>query len=145
MSFETKNPAAARELLESDDGWKYVDVRTVEEYEQGHVPGAYNVPAFVPTPTGQLGPNPEFAPVMQRRFDASDKLVLGCAAGVRSQRACETLDAAGFQNLVNMWGGFLGARDMGGQVVENGWQACGFPVDQQGNPERAYAALRKDS
>jgi E3 ubiquitin-protein ligase RNF13 len=76
MSYQTQNPAGVRRLLEPDSGYLYVDVRTVEEFEQGHVPGAYNVPLLFRTPVG-MEPNPEFLAVVQRRFAKDQKLVLG--------------------------------------------------------------------
>ena len=39
MSYETLNPPGSKERL--DGGWTYVDVRTVEEFEAGHAPGAF--------------------------------------------------------------------------------------------------------
>ncbi len=37
-------PEQAKELLDSNQGYVYLDVRTVPEFEAGHVPGAKNVP-----------------------------------------------------------------------------------------------------
>ena len=73
MSYENTTPSGARALLEASDH-AVVDVRTVEEFEAGHVPGAYNVPLMF---KGMLGmtPNPEFLAVMQRRFRTDEKLV----------------------------------------------------------------------
>lgn len=34
MSFETLNPSATRERINAEQ-WVYVDVRTVEEFDQG--------------------------------------------------------------------------------------------------------------
>ncbi len=142
MSFETTNPPGARELLEGDDGWIYLDVRTVEEYEQGHAPGAYNIPVVFRSPTGEMSPNDEFATQVAKHFPADTPIVMGCAMGGRSQRACEILAASGYQKLMNMYGGFVGARDPMGQMVEPGWQACGFPTTTGEDPERGYAALQ---
>ena len=141
MTFETKPPAGAKDLLDSAAGWTYVDVRSVAEFDQGHPQGAYNVPLADQGPGGQMVPNPRFVEVMQKTFAADAPLVIGCAAGGRSARACEMLVAAGFQRLVNMHGGFSGARDMTGQITEQGWQACGFPVAQQAPAERTYQGL----
>ena len=64
MSFRTMTPPEAKQLLESNEGWGYLDVRTVEEFELGHAEGAWNIPFAVPDPaTMQMGPNPEFAEV----------------------------------------------------------------------------------
>lgn len=72
-----------------------VDVREVDEYVEGHVPGAINVPlsSFVDTFT---------------QIPQSDIVYVICAAGGRSARACEFLSQTSeFANsqLVNVLGG----------------------------------------
>ena len=37
-------PQRVRELLESSDGYRYLDVRTISEFRKGHIPGAFNIP-----------------------------------------------------------------------------------------------------
>ncbi len=44
MSFENINPTGAKARIEGDSEVIVVDVRTVEEFDEGHVPGQYNVP-----------------------------------------------------------------------------------------------------
>lgn len=48
------------------------------------------------------------------------------AADGRSLRACEALAAEGYSSLVNMRGGFSGARDKAGNVQQVGWEGLGF-------------------
>ena len=43
--------------------------------------------------------------------------------------------------MVNMYGGFNGARDPSGQLLEEGWQGCGFDVET-GASERSYPNLK---
>jgi rhodanese-related sulfurtransferase len=38
-------PEQTKELLDSNTGYIYLDVRTVPEFDAGHVPGAKNIPA----------------------------------------------------------------------------------------------------
>ena len=141
MSYETVNPTDAKKLI--DDGWTYVDVRTVEEFGAGHASGAFNVPfAFMNREVGRMEPNPEFAAVMKKSFAPDDKLVLACAAGGRSQAGCEILAAEGFPNRVNMHGRFSGARDMSGNVQEPGWESLGYPTETGGDPDKTYERLR---
>ncbi len=140
MSFETVNPTRAKELLDSDEGWIYLDVRSVDEFGAGHPEGAFNVPIAHRSPMG-MEPNPDFASAVTRRFTPETKLVLGCAMGGRSARACEVLESEGFQHLVNMYGGFSGARDQTGTVTEPGWQECGFPVASEAPEERTWQHL----
>ena len=63
-------------------------------------------------------------------------------AGGRSQRACELLAGEGFSNMINMDGGFLGKRDQSGQVLEQGWEACGYPSEAQSPTEQTWAHLK---
>ena len=76
MTFETLNPSATRERMEAED-WVYVDVRTVEEFDQGHVPGAYNVPFAFSDPATGMVQNPDFVEVIKQHFSSDSHLVLG--------------------------------------------------------------------
>ena len=143
MSFETVNPTRAKELLDSDEGWIYLDVRSVGEFEEAHPDGAYNIPVAHRTAMG-MEPNPDFAAVVKKSFATGSKLVLGCAMGGRSARACEMLASHGFEALVNMHGGFSGARDQAGAVVEPGWQACDFPISSQAPDNHSWQHLSNE-
>jgi len=136
----THPPAGVHELL-SDPDWTYVDVRSTQEFEQGHVPGAYNVP-LLHMGAGGMRPNPEFLAAMTRHFPKTRKLVLGCKSGGRSERACELLAQQGWTSLVNMAGGYHGAYDMGGGVLEQGWAACGYDTAREALPGRSWRDLQ---
>jgi phage shock protein E len=95
-----KDPATARKLIAG--GATVLDVRTPEEYADGHVPSATNLPV---------------QDVAQRIADV-DKLVGGdktkpvvvyCAKGGRAAKAKQALEAAGYTNVVN-GGGFADLR-----------------------------------
>ena len=140
MSYQTQNPEGVKQLFESDPEYVYVDVRSQQEFEQGHVPGAYNIPLLFMTPAG-MQPNPAFLAVVTRRFPKTQKIVFGCRSGQRSARACELLEPRGYAHLVNMAGGFLGATDMSGNVLEQGWVACGFDTTRASLPGRSWREL----
>ena len=53
------------------------------------------------------------------------------------------MEQQGYTHLVNMAGGFLGATDMSGNVVEPGWVACGFESAKECEPGRAWKELAK--
>jgi rhodanese-related sulfurtransferase len=106
-------------------GWTYVDVRSIPEYEAGHPVGAWNLPLmhFFPE-RGGMAPNPEFGPVFARLFPDKDaKVVVGCKTAGRSLRAAEFLAAQGYTQVVDMRGGFEGEPDV------PGWKAAGLPVE----------------
>ncbi|MFF0739275.1 rhodanese-like domain-containing protein [Streptomyces sp. NPDC004111] len=95
------------------DGALVVDVRSADEYAQGHVPGAVNVP--LDSVAHLL---PELREAAERRG-----LAVVCASGVRSRTACEQLDRAGVA---------AGALE-GGTAA---WQAAGLPVERSERPAR---------
>lgn len=124
-----------------EQGYVYVDVRSEPEFEQGHPPGALNVPISHATPTG-MAPNPEFAEVMQRAFGKDEKLIVGCKAGTRSKRAIQQLLALGFTNLSEMGVGWDGNRDAFGRL-NPGWSQKGLPIES-GKPQgQAYADVKQ--
>lgn len=84
-----------------DKAW-LLDVREEDEWTAGHVPGATHIPL------GQLGARTSELPVDQ------DIYVI-CRTGMRSARAAQALNGAGWQS-VNVAGGM---RD---------WAAAGRPM-----------------
>ena len=84
----------ARELV--GQGWVLLDVRTPEEYRQGHPEAARNIPVQeLPQRMAEVGP-------------PGTRVVVYCQAGGRSARAVELLRAAGYPDLfdlksVNNW------------------------------------------
>ncbi len=137
MSVRRVLPREAETLLA--EGYVYVDVRSVPEYEEAHPAGAFNVPLMHAGPGG-MSPNPEFLAVMQREFARDARLLLGCRSGQRSMRAAEQLTAAGFTDLVDLSTGFDGNRDGFGRVTTEGWRDAGLPVES-GAGSRGWATL----
>ncbi len=140
MSYKNVKPGEARELLEGDGGYTYVDVRSQEEYESGHPTGAVNVPVMHRSTMGMV-PNAEFLSVMDRSFEKGDLVIIGCQSGARSLRAAEGLVAAGFTNVLHMDGGFGGTQNELGEVIEPGWSELGLPVNH-GSTDGDYEKLR---
>jgi|SRR5580658_440579 rhodanese-related sulfurtransferase len=124
------------------EGYTYVDVRTEEEFEQGHPDGAFNVPILV-AGAGGMAPNPEFGRVMTASFPQGAKIVVGCKAGGRSAKAAEALAKQGYTNVLDQRAGWDGARDSFGQITEPGWSRSGLPVETGAPADRSYASLRK--
>ena len=144
MAIQNISPQEAKDLLESDQGYVYVDVRSEFEFEQGHPAPAINIPIKQMNQSSQmLEDNPDFLEVLEANFPVDAKLIIGCAAGPRSAEACRILAQQGYQDLSNVEGGFGGMRDMSGQVLKEGWMQLGFPVASGDGGERAYSALKK--
>ena len=123
-------PEEAAKLIE--DGHIYVDVRSEEEFEEGHIPGSFNVP-LLHRLGGEMIPNPDFVGVVQAAFPIEKPMILGCRAGARSLRAAELLHGAGYDELWELRTGWDGARDAFGRL-DPGWVRKGLPVSE-GSPE----------
>lgn len=86
------------------------DVREVDEYESGHIPGAVNIP--LSTIIDNVG-----------GFTGEETVYVVCQAGARSMRACEFLSAAlDDVAFVNVAGG-TGAWIASGYEVVTGAEA----------------------
>ena len=142
MSYRTMTPDEAKTVLDGDQGYVYIDVRSTPEFSEGHALGAHHVPwAEVNPATGQMEPNSDFEKVLTSTFSKDAPLVVACAAGGRSRAACETLASAGFTDLINMHGGFMGARDPMGNLLQEGWKGMGFPCATGDEGGVTYASI----
>jgi rhodanese-related sulfurtransferase len=142
MAIKQQKPRDAHDTLANNPGAIYLDVRTEGEFAQGHATGALNVPVVFMKGPGQMQLNDDFAPLVEKVIPKNTKLIVGCQAGGRSQRACEILEEAGYTDLTNVIGGFGGQRDASGAIVGKGWRDEGLPVSSDvGNA--GYEALRK--
>jgi rhodanese-related sulfurtransferase len=122
------------------EGARYLDVRSVPEFEQGHPEGAFNVPLLHADPaTRQMQPNPEFLSVVRANFPTGTPIVVGCQMGGRSQQACEILANAGFEDVSNVLGGFGGAPQFG----HAGWAQAQLPIEKTADAARSYDSLRR--
>lgn len=144
MSVKNIDPEQAKDILDSDTKAVYIDVRTEQEFLNGHVPGSVNIPVVWPDQaTRQMKPNPDFVKVVGAHFTMDKRIIVGCQAGGRSQFAADLLGQAGFEDVSNMQGGFGGGRNAMGQVVP-GWMQLGLPVETEVRAEKSYASLSKD-
>jgi molybdopterin/thiamine biosynthesis adenylyltransferase/rhodanese-related sulfurtransferase len=92
-------PAAAQQR---GDAVTFLDVRELDEFEQGAVPNA----VFIPR--GHLE-----AQIESRIPDKSAPIVVYCAGGVRSAFATKTLHELGYTDVVSMASGFGRWKDEG--------------------------------
>ncbi|MEQ9325334.1 MAG: rhodanese-like domain-containing protein [Polyangiaceae bacterium] len=139
MSNTVRVDVVEAKRLIDEEGYRYLDVRSVPEWSGGHPEGAANVP-LMHAGAGGMSPNPDFLKVAEKSFAKDDKLVVGCAAGKRSARAVQMLIDAGFTNVVDVEPGFGGIKDAFGQVQKPGWQAAGLPVETE-TPGGSWAEL----
>ena len=143
MDIKRIGPEEAKALLDSDKSYAYLDVRTVREFDAGHVQGGKNVPFLEIDPLrGSMAVNPHFAEIVQKEFGKDAKLIVGCQKGGRSLKAVETLLAAGFTNVVDMRGGYGGELDPFGQMTFPGWAPRGLPTSTESDPEDRYEHIK---
>lgn len=135
MTVKRVSPEEAKKLID-DEGYVYVDVRSLPEFEAGHPTGAYNVPLMHQGPAG-MTPNPDFMGVMEKGFPKTARLVVGCKAGGRSARAAAMLESAGFTSVVDQKAGYEGSSP-----AEPGWRPRGLPISTQAAADRTYEGLR---
>ena len=133
----------AHQLQQS--GSKYVDVRSTREFDAGHPEGAINVPLLEPDDQGQMVQNPDFLRVMKASFPPDSALLIGCQAGMRSLKASQMLETFGYTDVTNVRGGYGGAREQSGTLVEPGWTTAGLPVETDAPGERRYETLLQNA
>jgi phage shock protein E len=65
-----------------------VDVRTPQEYAEGHVNGSVNIPL-------------DRIPMSLKKFDGKHQIVVFCRSGNRSSQAKSILNQNGYDNVIN--------------------------------------------
>jgi phage shock protein E len=81
--------------LARKEGTVLLDVRTVEEFDQGHLPGARNLDATSPTFHEQL-----------QGMDRNATYAIYCCTGKRSAATLEFMKEAGFTDVSDLDGGY---------------------------------------
>ncbi|XP_061346073.1 thiosulfate sulfurtransferase 16, chloroplastic-like [Gastrolobium bilobum] len=105
----------AHELLLA--GHRYLDVRTLEEFNAGHAPSAINIPYMFRVGSG-MTKNSNFLEEVSSHFRKDDEIIVGCQLGKRSMMAASDLLAAGFTGVTDIAGGYAA------------WTQNGLPTEQ---------------
>jgi phage shock protein E len=92
--------------LRADKKNVVLDVRTPEEYADGHIPGSVNIDF-----------NSEDFDKQIAKLDKSKMYLVHCASGGRSARSCNKMGKMNFEHLYNLEGG-MGAWEKAGKPVE---------------------------
>ena len=87
-------------------GATWIDVREIEEWQEGHLPSAVHIPR------GNLESRIEGVVA-----DRSTPIVLYCAVGARSAFAAKTLDVLGYTDVHSLAGGFTDWKRNGLEIV----------------------------
>lgn len=84
-----------------------IDVRTPDEFKEGHIKGATNIDILSNDFEAQLA-----------KLDKSKPYLIHCQSGGRSMRALKVFEKLGFENLIHLDDGF------------GGWESAGKPVEK---------------
>ena len=83
----------AKQIMDSEEGYIILDVRTQEEYDQGHIPGAIVIS------------HEKIAEKAEEVLTDKDQLILVyCRSGRRSKIAAEALVELGYTNIKEFGG-----------------------------------------
>lgn len=94
------------ERVKNND-WMLIDVRSPEEFAEGHIPGAVNMPYdAIDDYINELEGNKE------------KTIIVYCRSGRRAKLAMKVLEALEFSEVMHLEGDMLG------------WSAAGLPVDR---------------
>ena len=85
--------AEAAVLMQREEGYILLDVRTKAEYESGYIPGAINIP---------LGDIDE--KVVSSLPDKEQMILVYCRSGNRSRQASDKLAKLGYKNIIEIGG-----------------------------------------
>jgi rhodanese-related sulfurtransferase len=99
--------AKAAEVLASDAEIVIIDIRTPEEFAEGHLAGAINLDFMGDDFEAKLA-----------ALDREKPFLMHCASGGRSGRSLPVFEKLGFERLYHLNTGF------------NGWVADGQPVEK---------------
>lgn len=91
---QTISAQTARQMMTEAKDYVILDVRTPEEYDRGHIPGAKNLPLDA-IEAGKI----------PAEFAAKDKkYFVYCRSGVRSAKAADALASYGYKDILDFGG-----------------------------------------
>lgn len=103
---EDVTPAQAKELMGKEDV-VVLDVRTPEEWDNGHIEGARHINFYDDNFKDEVAELPK-----------DKEYVVYCYSGGRSAKAVHLMKEEGFKNLHNLEGGIKGWTDAGNDTVQ---------------------------
>ena len=102
LGYKQISMAEAIEIMDSEEGYVILDVRTAEEFQEKHIPGGINVP------NEEIGTDS-----IEELPDKEQLILVYCRSGNRSKQASEKLVDLGYTNIVE----FGGINDWTGETV----------------------------
>jgi len=95
MTYWQVTPQEALDMMAREQGYIILDVRTQEEYDAGHIPGAIVIP------NETIGTEE-----IDRLPDKNQLILVYCRSGNRSKQAADKLVRLGYTNVVEFGGIF---------------------------------------
>lgn len=93
ITYRSVSSQEAKELMDTEDSYIILDVRTEEEYEQGHIKNAVLIPDY------------EIESRAEGELPDKDQLIMVyCRSGRRSKNASAMLISLGYTNIVEFGG-----------------------------------------
>ena len=93
MSYKQVTAEEAKSIMDSEKDYIILDVRTQEEYSQGHIPNAILIP--------HQSISDESKEILK---DKEQLILVYCRSGNRSKVAAEALTELGYTNVVEFGG-----------------------------------------
>ena len=93
----------AQVLMEREQDYLILDVRSPEEFAEGHIPHAINIPM------DRIGEEPP-----QELPDRNQMIFVYCVKGIRSMNVANRLAHMGYKNIIEMGG----IQDWHGEIVK---------------------------
>jgi len=106
--YELLEAEEAKDLIDErkdDQVFHIIDVRTVSEYDGGHIPNADNYNIYDSEFSGKIS-----------EFSLSDVLLVYCASGSRSKGAVATMQSLGFLEIYELKSGISSWKNAGYSV-----------------------------
>ncbi len=100
------NIDSLHELIESEREFVLLDIRTMNEIQQGMIP------------TGVIQSMRELPVELHKYTDKDALMVIYCRSGIRSYQVCEFMQDKGYNNVYNLAGGIMD------------WAEKGFAISQ---------------
>lgn len=105
--FPTISINDAYQHLKAKDA-HFIDVRQEEEFEVGHIKGAI-----------QVDPDSDLTNFDANKIKKDDLIIVYCSVGARSQSLGEKLEAKGYTNVKNLYGGLFHWANRQYPMVDN--------------------------
>jgi len=128
QAYETVSPKEFETLIAQEDV-QLLDVRTPEEFAEGHISGAVNINVQ----------GDDFMALAQKELKTDKRVAVYCRSGKRASKAAEMLAEAGYQ-VTNLAGGILAWKLMGKDVTTETEEVDEF-VTKSGKKLRFHALV----